>query len=99
MDDLTLFSMLGGATLHFLFHRIVVSSLVPLVCFVSRSVHNEFFVPYQGGGASFWPLDIVFAGPIAVPGGFVGALLVIKLFGVHDYIFSKKNNAVDIIVE
>lgn len=87
MIELSLTAILGGAVLQILFGRIVISTLAPLFCYVSWSVHNEFFVPYQGGGASFWPLDIFFAGPTAACGGFAGAILVIKLFGVRDHVF------------
>jgi len=84
MINVCLLSLFGGAVVQRLFGRIVVSIFVPIFCYVAWSVHNEFFVPYQGGGASFWPIDIIFATPAAGGGGFVGALLAIKLFGARD---------------
>ena len=95
MIEVSLLAILGGAILQILFGRIVISGLVPLFCYVSWSVHNEFFVPYQGGGASFWPLDIVFAGPATACGGFAGAFLVIKLFRVRDHIFYEPGSVND----
>jgi uncharacterized membrane protein len=43
---------------------------------------GEFLIPYQGGGASFWPIALIFGGFYgAVAGGFgvLAGLLVKKI--------------------
>jgi hypothetical protein len=84
MNNLFLLSLFGGAVVQRLFGRVVVSIFVPIFCYVAWSVYNQFFVPYHGGGASFWPIDIIFAGPVAGVGGFIGSLLAIKFFGARN---------------
>jgi hypothetical protein len=42
-------------------------------------LYEEFFVPYKGGGASFWPIAIVLGGMYglmaALPGAALGRLI------------------------
>jgi hypothetical protein len=95
MIDVALLAILAGVVIQILLGRIVISTLVPFFGYISWSVHNEFFVPYQGGGASFWPLDIAFAGPVAACSGFAGAFLAIKLFGVRDHVFCEPRSPDD----
>jgi hypothetical protein len=95
MINFALLAILAGAVIQILLGRIFISTLVPLFGYVSWSVHNEFFVPYQGGGASFWPLDIAFAGPVAACSGFAGGFLAIKILGVRDHIFDEPRSPDD----
>jgi hypothetical protein len=74
-------ALLSGAVVQFAFKSVIAAAVLPVLCYAAWSVHHEFFVPYQGGGASFWPLDIVFVGSVAGTGGGIGALLMKKLFG------------------
>lgn len=39
-----------------------------LLCYL---LYNEYFVPYQGGGASMWPIAQMFAGTIAAATGVI----------------------------
>jgi hypothetical protein len=77
-------ALLVGATAQFFYHRILISCLFPVLLYVACSTFIEFLIPHHGGGASFWPIDILFAGPLAGVGGVCGALLTIK------YLKSKK---------
>lgn len=36
---------------------------------------NEYVLPYEGGGASMWPLAQLFAGTAAAVSGLLGAVL------------------------
>lgn len=78
MFALFIASFIGGAIAQRLFGRLAVSISLPLVAYVLWSTYQEFFVPYSTGGASFWPIDMFFAGPVAAFGGALGAFAVIK---------------------
>ncbi|MDR2239307.1 MAG: hypothetical protein LBE33_02590 [Zoogloeaceae bacterium] len=81
---LFLAALIGGGIVQRITKSKAASVFLPFLAYVAWSVYHEFFVPYQGGGASFWPIDIFFAGPVAAVGGGVGASLAIKFFGAND---------------
>jgi hypothetical protein len=47
----------------------VVSALLPWLGMLAWLLYNEYFVPYQGGGASMWPIAQLFAGTVAAGAG------------------------------
>ncbi|MET0552628.1 MAG: hypothetical protein ABW221_06295 [Vicinamibacteria bacterium] len=54
---------------------IAVGGVVPWFGLLGWLLYNEYLVPYQGGGASMWPIAQLFGGTIAaVVGGLVAAL-------------------------
>jgi len=83
---LFLLGIISGTVAQYLFRRLEVSTALPLLGYIAWSTYQEFFVPYKGGGASFWPLDIIFAGPAAAMGGAIGAFIAIKLFNAKNKI-------------
>ena len=44
---------------------ILIGGAVPWFGFLAWLLYSEYFVPYQGGGASMWPVALIFAGSIA----------------------------------
>ena len=50
------------------------SVAAPVAGFISFVLFNEYALPYRGGGASMWPLAILFGAPVALLGSFLGAL-------------------------
>ena len=53
-------------------------AIVPVTAWFLALMYNEYFVPYTGGGASFWPLALIFGGIPASSAGMVGAWLVLE---------------------
>jgi len=43
----------------------VAAAAIPWFGLLAWLLYNEYFVPYQGGGASMWPIAQLFAGTIA----------------------------------
>ena len=70
--------VVSGA-LRFFIRRTAAPLVVPIALYIAFSVVNEFVLPYRGGGASFWPLDILFIGPPILLGSWLGVFLVGKL--------------------
>ena len=44
---------------------IVIGTAIPWFGVLAWLLYNEYFVPYQGGGASMWPVALMFAGSVA----------------------------------
>ncbi len=44
---------------------VVVGAAVPWLGLLGYLLYNEYFVPYQGGGASMWPIAQLVAGTAA----------------------------------
>lgn len=76
MGPLFLLAVIGGAFSQLLPKRVGLTALLGFFGFVAYSVYLEFFLPYRGGGASLWPIDIFFGGPCAAFGASVGAYVV-----------------------
>jgi len=57
----------------------VSSALLPWLGMLAWLLYHEYFVPYQGGGASMWPIAQLFAGTVAAGVG----------LGVHAIFHSK----------
>lgn len=79
MQTVVLIAMFGGALFQIFIKSIARTAFLGFLGFVAYSVYLEFFVPYRGGGASLWPLDIVFAVPCAAFGAGLGACAVSAL--------------------
>jgi len=43
----------------------IASALLPWLGLLAWLLYHEYFVPYQGGGASMWPIAQLFAGTVA----------------------------------
>lgn len=48
------------------------SVTVPVVCFVAFVLFDAYVLPYRGGGASMWPIAILFGAPVVFAGGLLG---------------------------
>ena len=55
--------------------RALISLIVPPVAFTGYILFNEFVLPPRGGGASMWPIALLFGIPIVLGGSLVGVLL------------------------
>lgn len=80
MQELFLIAILSGVLLQLFTKSVVVTGVLGFFGYVVWSVYNEFFVPYSGGGASFWPIDIFFGGPCSGIAAAVGGYVTSKLF-------------------
>ena len=61
-------SALTGALSAFAFRgtkAILIGAIAPWLGMLGFLLYNEFFVPYQGGGASMWPIAQAFGGTAA----------------------------------
>lgn len=48
---------------------LICSGAIPWVGLLSWLLFNEYFMPYRGGGASMWPIALLFAGTAAAATG------------------------------
>jgi hypothetical protein len=46
----------------------------PVVGFTLFILFDAYVLPYRGGGASMWPIAILFGTPVALLGAFLGAV-------------------------
>jgi hypothetical protein len=53
------------------------SGAVPWFGMLAWLLHNAYFVSYQGGGASMWPIAQLFAGTVAAASG-IGSYFLFK---------------------
>lgn len=44
---------------------VLLGAALPWLGVLAWLLYNEYFVPYQGGGASMWPIALIFVGTIA----------------------------------
>jgi hypothetical protein len=76
---IVLLSALVGAAFGFLVHgrkAIWLGAGVPWSGVLAWILYEEYFVPYQGGGASMWPVAVGFAGSAAACVGGTAAVVV-----------------------
>lgn len=52
----------------------LLSVLLPTVGFVALILFDEFVLPYREGGASMWPLALLFGVPITIVASLLGVL-------------------------
>ena len=69
---LFLLAFVLSLVLHLTIGRMLVSLSVPVVCFVLFVLFDSYVLPYRGGGASMWPIAIIFGAPVAFLGGVYG---------------------------
>jgi hypothetical protein len=53
---------------------------VPWLGMLGWLLYNEYFVPYQGGGASMWPVAQLLGGTVAAIVGMASCSFVRRLF-------------------
>jgi hypothetical protein len=63
---------------------IILAGLIPWLGLLGALLYQEYFIPYQGGGASMWPIAQLFGGTIAAIIGITAYIVGIKLFGKGD---------------
>ncbi len=49
------------------------SVIAPVAGFISFVLFDAYVLPYRGGGASMWPIAVLFGAPVALLGAFLGA--------------------------
>lgn len=59
---------------------LIASGAVPWLGMLTWLLYNEYFVPYQGGGASMWPIAQLFGGTVAAVVGMTSYVFVRRLF-------------------
>lgn len=59
---------------------LICSAAIPWLGLLALLLYNEYFVPYQGGGASMWPIAQLFAGTAAAVTGISVCYLVQNKF-------------------
>jgi hypothetical protein len=69
--------MLAGAVLKGS-RAVLVGAAIPWLGVLGWLLYNEYFVPYQGGGASMWPVAQFFAGSIAALVGAGAAAIMLR---------------------
>jgi putative exporter of polyketide antibiotics len=57
----------------------VAAGAIPWFGLLGWLLYNEYFVPYQGGGASMWPVAQLFAGTVAAIVGVASYALAQRL--------------------
>ncbi|MBD1863010.1 hypothetical protein [Trichocoleus sp. FACHB-46] len=55
---------------------VILGGAIPWFGLLAWLLYNEYFVPYQGGGASMWPIAQLFAGSIVAMVGVLAAVAV-----------------------
>ncbi len=55
---------------------IYMAGIIPWLGVLSAILYTEYFMPYQGGGASMWPIAQFFGGGVAAIVGIAGFLFV-----------------------
>lgn len=80
-------SLVGLLVARYMQHKlsIFVAGAIPWLGMLCALLYSEYFVPYQGGGASMWPIAQIFGGSAAAVCG-IAAFLIARKF-----IWSKKN--------
>jgi len=77
---ITLSSLVGLLVAKYMRHKlsIFVAGAVPWLGLLGSLLYTEYFVPYQGGGASMWPVAQLFGGTAAAVIGVVVFFLARK---------------------
>lgn len=75
MLTLFLVALVAGGVIQRFTQRLLLTAGLGFLGYVAWSIVREFMVPYAGGGASFWPIDIFFAGPVAAVGAGTGGAI------------------------
>jgi hypothetical protein len=60
------------------YRSVILGGAIPWFGLLVWLLYNEYFVPYQGGGASMWPIAQLFAGSVMAVVGVVAAVAVLE---------------------
>ena len=58
----------------------VIAGAIPWLALLAWLMYQEYFVPYQGGGASMWPIALLFAGTAAAATGVIACVVCKNVF-------------------
>ena len=75
------FSLLCGIIITLIKSNIspFIAGLIPWLLFLIKLLIDEYILPYQGGGASMWPIALITGGTVAFLMGIIGSS-IIKFF-------------------
>ena len=59
------------------YRSVILGGAIPWFGLLAWLLYNEYFVPYQGGGASMWPIAQLFGGSVAAVVGMLAAVAVL----------------------
>jgi hypothetical protein len=59
----------------------LLAAAIPWSGMLAWLLYHEYFVPYAKGGASMWPVALLFAGTVAAAIGFFTCICCQRLFG------------------
>jgi hypothetical protein len=59
---------------------LILAASFPWLAMLAWLVYHEYFVPYSGGGASMWPVALLFAGTVAAAVGFITCICMQRVF-------------------
>lgn len=62
---------------------VFLAGAIPWFGFLAVLLYQEYFVPYQGGGASMWPIALLFGGTAAAVTGVTMWWCGTKIFRGH----------------
>ncbi|MBT0588191.1 hypothetical protein [Alteromonas oceanisediminis] len=84
---ISLSSLSGLLVARYIQHKIsiLLAGAIPWLGLLSAILYSEYFMPYQGGGASMWPVAQLFGGTVAAVVGVITFKICRKFIG------SKKN--------
>jgi hypothetical protein len=72
-------AFLTSFVLHWLKGWSWLSILAPVVTFIAFLLFDAYVLPYRGGGASMWPIAVMFGSPIALLGAIFGVVVARSL--------------------
>jgi hypothetical protein len=55
---------------------VLIGAIIPWLALLACLLYAEYFLPYQGGGASMWPIAQLFGGTVAALVGGISAAIV-----------------------
>jgi len=58
------------------YRSVILGGAIPWFGLLVWLLYNEYFIPYQGGGASMWPIAQLFAGFVVAVVGVLAAVAV-----------------------
>ena len=85
-----IFGVICGIKIKNLFVGVLISGIVPITVFSAVIIYEEYFMPYQGGGASMWPIAILFGGTAAA---FIGATGYMITIGINKLLNKSSNKS------
>lgn len=75
---LIMLSAIAGSICGLVFRKyrsIICGAAIPWLGVLAWLLYNEYFLPYQGGGASMWPVAQLVAGSVAAVVGGLAAVI------------------------